>query len=227
MNDIKYDGRKEYYIVLDTETCNHFGCPLTYDVGYVVTTSRGEVHAERSYAIIDIFRKESGLMQTAYYAEKLPEYIAGIPLKWKEAFFAAVHKQLYEDIKNYHVKAIIAHNAPFDYRAMNCTCDYLFGIEKFFDFGIPVLDSLKLSRIVLSAMPSYPVFCEKHNFLTEKRQKPQTTAEAVYAFITKTPDFKESHTGLEDVLIENQIFLYCRNKLGLNKCHELGAIDMK
>jgi hypothetical protein len=35
------------------------------------------------------------------------------------------------------------------------------------------------------------------------------TAEVLYRFITKDNDFVESHTGLEDVMIEKEILAYC------------------
>lgn len=34
-------------------------------------------------------------------------------------------------------------------------------------------------------------------------------AEILYKYITNTPDFIESHTGLEDVMIEYKIFVHC------------------
>ena len=38
------------------------------------------------------------------------------------------------------------------------------------------------------------------------------TAEALYKFILQDADFSESHTGLEDVLIEVEILRYCVNR---------------
>ena len=42
-----------------------------------------------------------------------------------------------------------------------------------------------------------------------KSNQPQYKAETIYKFITKDLDFVESHTGLEDVLIEKEILAYC------------------
>ena len=59
-------------------------------------------------------------------------------------------------------------------------------------------------------MPNIPMFarfCEVNGFVT-KNNKPQLTAEVLYRWITKDVDFVESHTGLEDVLIEKEIFSY-------------------
>jgi hypothetical protein len=44
-----------------------------------------------------------------------------------------------------------------------------------------------------------------------KHQTPrvQVKAEVLYRFISGNNEFIESHTGLEDVLIEKEIFAYC------------------
>ena len=42
-----------------------------------------------------------------------------------------------------------------------------------------------------------------------KIPRPRVTAEVLYRYITKDVDFIESHTGIEDVMIEKEIFAYC------------------
>ena len=39
--------------------------------------------------------------------------------------------------------------------------------------------------------------------------RPQLKAEVLYRYISGNNEFIESHTGLEDVLIEKEIFAYC------------------
>ena len=41
-----------------------------------------------------------------------------------------------------------------------------------------------------------------------KTNQPKLTAEIIYRYITNDSDFIEQHTGLEDVLIEKEIFTY-------------------
>ena len=55
---------------------------------------------------------------------------------------------------------------------------------------------------------SYIYFCEKNDYL-RKNGKPRATAEILYRYMTDDNDFIESHTGLEDVLIEKEIFVRC------------------
>jgi hypothetical protein len=45
-----------------------------------------------------------------------------------------------------------------------------------------------------------------------KIPRPQVKAETIYRYISGNYDFKESHTGLEDVMIEKDILTYCFRK---------------
>ena len=49
---------------------------------------------------------------------------------------------------------------------------------------------------------------KNHNYITKNGRK-RYTAEILYRFITNNIDFEESHTGLEDVLIEKEILAEC------------------
>ena len=55
---------------------------------------------------------------------------------------------------------------------------------------------------------TYIKFAEK-NGLVSPNNNLMTSAEACYKYITKNIDFKEEHTGLEDVRIEVQILKEC------------------
>ena len=79
---MKIDKRRNYKIVLDTETC-----PIdkdfegvapenmwAYDIGWAVCDKQGNIYETRSYVNADIFLQEKDLMQSAYYAEKIPKY---------------------------------------------------------------------------------------------------------------------------------------------------------
>ena len=69
---------------------------------------------------------------------------------------------------------------------------------------------MKMAQDVVATMPTYKKFCFENGFVTKhKTPVPQVKAETVYRFITKDTDFIESHTGLEDVLIETEIIRYC------------------
>jgi hypothetical protein len=66
-----------------------------------------------------------------------------------------------------------------------------------------------MAQDVVCPMPSYKRFCEAHEGYTLKNGSPRKTAEILYRFIINDDTFTESHTGLEDVLIEKEILVYC------------------
>ena len=215
----KIDRRISYKIVLDTETCpidkdfegvdpyNMF----TYDCGWAVVDKRGNVYKTRSFINADIFLDEKDLMQSAYYANKIPQYWEDIKSgKRVLTSFYNIRRALLEDIAEYNVTEIFAHNMRFDYGTLNVTqrWETKSKYRYFFPKDIIICDTLKMARNVIAKMPTFIKFCEDNNFLT-KNGKPQLKAETIYRFITQDINFVESHTGLEDVLIEKEILAYC------------------
>lgn len=213
------DRRISYKIVLDTETCpidiDFEGVSpqnmLVYDCGWAVVDKRGKVYKTRSFINADIFLKEKELMNSAYYSNKIPMYWEQI--KRGERIltsFYNIRKTLLEDIAEFEVKEIFAHNMRFDYGTLNTTQRWLTKSQYryFFPYGIEICDTLKMARDVIAKMPTYQRFCKENGYLTKNGQY-RLTAEIIYRFISKNNDFIESHTGLEDVLIEKEILAYC------------------
>lgn len=71
-------NRRKKMMVLDIETLNSTEDALSYDVGFAVTDKKGHIYEEHSFIIYDMFFEEKELMQSAYYAKKIPEYLDGI-----------------------------------------------------------------------------------------------------------------------------------------------------
>ena len=216
----KIDKRRHYILVVDTETANtHMdedgrldtSSVLMYDCGWCVMDTRGNIYRERSFVNSDIFYHEEELMQSAYYARKIPLYLADIEAgKRKVATTYGIRKAMLEDMAEYNITEVCAHNARFDLNALN-TIERWMTKSKYrywFPFGTEIWDSMKMARSVIHKMPTYRKFCEKYGFLTKNGQL-STTAENLYRFIIKDPSFSEAHTGLEDVQIEREIINYC------------------
>ena len=215
------DRRISYKIVLDTETCpidkdfdgvsaqNMF----VYDCGWAVVDKRGTVYKTRSFVNADIFLNEKLLMNSAYYAEKIPKYWEDIKNGTRIlTSFYNIRKALLEDITEYEVKEIFAHNMRFDYGTLNVTQRWLTKskFRYFFPKEVEICDTLKMARDVILKMPTYVRFCKENGFMTShKIPRPKTSAEVLYRFITNDINFIESHTGLEDVMIEKEIMAYC------------------
>ena len=200
-------------IVVDTETTNSLDDPLCYDVGFAVIDEIGNVYETYSFVVADIFLDKE-LMKSAYFADKIPTYWEDIKSGKRELkTFRNIKKAFADCVKRNDVKIVLAHNARFDYRSLNLTLRYLTCSKQrfFFPFGTTIWDTLKMSREVLKNDASYGEFCYSNEYLT-KRMCKRFTAEIIYRFLTGNNSFEESHTGLEDVLIEKEIFAYCIGK---------------
>ena len=215
------DKRINYKIVLDTETCpleqtdevtpwNMF----VYDIGWAIVDKRGKVYKTQSFINADIFLDEKELMKSAYYSEKIPKYWEDIKsgIRQLKSFYN-IRKQLLEDIAEYRVKEIYAHNMRFDYGTLQNTQRWLTKSKYryFFPKGIEICDTLKMARQVLKDSKMYRVWCEQNGYITKNNQC-RFSAEVLYRYITGNDDFIESHTGLEDVMIEKDILAYCYSR---------------
>lgn len=215
------DKRINYLIGLDTETCNgiliddklDLSQSIVYDIGWAITDKKGNIYKTRSFVIYEIFCGLKDVMKSAYYAEKIPKYWDEIQNgSRKLVSFWTMWKTLKNDIKEYHVKNIFAHNAGFDVRALNNTIRYISKSKYrwFFPYNIEFWDTLKMARQTIGKQKTYKNWCIRNEYMT-KHRKPQVrlTAEILYRYISGNDNFIESHTGLEDVLIETKIMVHC------------------
>ena len=215
------DKRINYLIGLDTETCNglvvddklDLSQSLVYDLGWAITDKRGRIYETRSYIIAEIFCEMKDVIKSAYYAEKIPNY-------WDEiksgkrilASFWTVRRAFMDDVKEYGVKNVFAHNAGFDVRALNNTMRYITKSQFrwFFPYDLEIWDTLKMSRQTIGQQKSYKKWCARNGYMTNhKTPRVRLTAEILFRYISGQYDFNESHTGLEDVLIETVIMAHC------------------
>lgn len=219
----KIDRRHIYGIVLDTETANtiqdehglDMSNVLFYDLGFQLVDSHGRTYGKKfSFVNSDIFTHEAELMQSAYYAKKIPQYRQDIAEgKRILANTYEIRKALCELVAEYNCKFVCAHNARFDYNSLNNTQRWTTKsrFRYFLPYGLEWWDTLKMARSVMGKMPTYQRFCAENGYTT-KTGKPRFTAEICYRFITKDNTFVESHTGLEDVEIETEILRYCHRQ---------------
>ena len=203
----------EKFIVLDTETTNDIDCPIAYDLGFAVIDREGNIYEKHSFVVADVFLDEE-LMASAYFVEKIPMYWEQIKNGERTlTSFYNIRKCLVDVMAKYNIDIVIAHNARFDYISTATTQRYLTKskFRYFFPYGTKIWDTLKMAREVFSADENYCAFCEENNFLTKNGQN-RYTAEILYRYLTNDISFEESHTGLEDVLIEKEIFVHCVQK---------------
>lgn len=202
---------KKYYLVLDVETANSTEDALVYDLGYVVCDKKGNIYEADSFIVSDIFFEEADLMQSAYYAKKIPTYLEGIKNRaFNVVTFKQAREKLLNAIKNYKVEAVCAYNANFDYTALNTTQRWLTKSKYryFLPYGTKVYCIWHMACQLICTQKNYIRFCLENGFVSPSGNI-KTSAETVYAYMTNNADYDENHTGLEDVLIETKILAKC------------------
>ena len=207
----KIDRRIAYYMVIDTETANSTDYPLAYDLGLAIIDKRGKVYDSRSFVIADVYCGEKELMKTAYYAEKLPLYEEALKSGERRMVSLFTARNIVKELcEEYRVKAIMAHNTPFDNRALNTTIRYITKSKMrfFLPYGIPLYDTMRMAKDTICKQKNFVRFVDKYGLRTPTGRIP-SNANALYKYISKNPDFEEEHQGLADVLIEAQIFAKC------------------
>ena len=182
-----------------------------YDLGLMVIDENGKVYDQISMVNEDVFFGMPQSMSEAYYAEKIPQYLEDIRMgKRKIVNSWQMHKIFTEMCRKYEVSAVVAHNAFFDVKVLNSTMRYQTKSARrwFLPWGVEIIDTLKLARNTFATDPKYVEWCKENGYMTNhKTPRPRLTAEILYRYITGNDEFIESHTGLEDVKIEAEIFL--------------------
>lgn len=195
-------------MTIDTETCGNLKNPLVYDLGIAVHDREGNILETRSWVIRETFYGRSRKMATAYYAEKLPIYHRGIKEgKWQVVSLFKARAEMLEMISKYKVKAIIAYNAAFDKKALDCTMKEFskFGTTHFFPRSIVFWDSWGMACQTILKQKAYYKKAYSEKWVSEAGNC-MTSAECAFRYIVGNPSFIEQHTALEDVLIEVEIF---------------------
>lgn len=215
-------NRKHLYILIDTETANSLDNPLCYNIAWKVIDRMGNIYAEGNYINRDIFFGMRDLMASAYYANKIPQYLEQIAAgEIKVASWYEIKKAFCDTCEAYNVRAIIAHNARFDYRSCSTTQRYetCSKYRYFFPNGVEIWDTLVMARDVMGKRPTYKKWCENNGYVLKNGQ-PRMTAEILYRYISQMQDFEEEHKAMEDVNIECEIFWYLtsRKKAMRRKC---------
>ena len=182
-----------------------------YDLGLMVIDEQGKVYDKISLVNEDVFFGMPQSMQEAYFADKIPQYLEDMRMgKRKIVNSWQMYKIFAEMCRKYDVDAVVAHNAFFDVKVLNSTMRYQTKskVRWFLPWGIEIIDTLKLARNFFATDPKYVEWCKENGYMTKhETPRPRLTAEMLYRYITGDDNFIESHTGLEDVEIEAEIFL--------------------
>lgn len=201
---------KDKYIVIDTETANGMDYPLCYDIGFAVIDNTGKVYEQYSFCVKEIFYDQPEMMQSAYYAKKIPQYWDEIHAGTRKILpFFRIREIFRQVCRHWNVKAIMAHNMRFDNGALHNTAEFLSegATRYFFPYGIPIWCTLTMARSIMANRPVYIQWCRDNGYVT-KWGAPRFTAEILTRFIRLEMGFNEEHRGIDDVMCEKDIFAY-------------------
>ena len=200
--------KKNYYMVLDTETCGDY----VFDIGYRVIDRNGDCVATGSYVVKEFVDNPQTLnmFTDRFTRDKIARYYYDL---WKykgmggfvARDFATIRSVVNNWVRHYNC-IICAYNIAFDLNHLEKTANY-FGYDTFFDHDVKTLDIWHMAMSVLGTK-NYIRFCMENDLLT-KCGNIATGAEAMYRFIANDPAFVEEHTAYKDTLIESDIMVKC------------------
>lgn len=196
----------EKIIVLDCETCGDVNNDdsFAYDLGFMVCDLNGNIYEKHSYVIADYFL-DKGMMETAFYKDKVPSYWEDIKNgKRQLRKLSTIHFILKDVMTQYNITKVFAFNVRFDFNAMTNSQRLVTNsrFRYFFPYGTEICDIMSFAR-ELAKEESYKEFCKSNGYVT-KRNQSQVKAEVVYRYLFDDK-FEEAHQGLQDCEIEFEI----------------------
>lgn len=206
------DNRKHYRLILDTETANGLDQPLVYDIGGIIGDQQGNIYESFSFVIRDIFVYERELMQSAYYANKIPDYIKDIQAgKRKMVDFWQARRYILNLMRKYNITDVAAYNANFDRNALNTTIRWISKSKYryFFPYTTNFTCIWNMACQTICQRKTYKQFCIENELFSNKGRNLSTSAENVYRYLILNPEYTEEHTGYADCLIEYTILIRC------------------
>ena len=187
-----------------------------YDLGFIIADKEGIIYDRAS--MVDIARlcqrdtytnTPTRFVESAYYAEKLPQYWEGIKSgEWEPCTFYDMWERVRTACKEWDVKTVWAYNARFDCQALNATiCEQSNGFNRFFmPYGVQWRDIWAAAGESILNTKKFVKWAYEKGYTTASGN-PQTSAEIVYRYLTSKNDFIEAHTALNDCEIELAILL--------------------
>ena len=215
----------KYLMFIDTETIGSLFVQesvLPFEIGMkVYDLENQKTVKEKSYLVRKFFNNKY-IMLSTFSATKYPNYFEKLKndKRYKTMSVNDISKDIEKTIQRYGIKIMVAHNGNFDRTAM---------ARLFEDFEtnnpfkkLDLLDTQEISKII-TLSKDYAHYCIKNKdilnsvkdscFITNSGRV-RTTAQAIYSYLIQNPNFEESHTGLEDIDIEIEIFKASYQSLG-------------
>lgn len=204
--------------IIDTETTKN---NMVYDLGVaILNTSNGEIVDTMNAIVAETFG-DVAAMRTAYYASKIPQYLAAIDAGELEVLaFSDCFKRFGALLAAHGVRSVWAYNMAFDFKALNRTISELSNgfVGCFFPDDVKCYDLMSSAINLVGNTRRYQSWALKHGYVTPTGRA-RATAETMYRFVTSNDEFIEDHTALSDALVESDILAHLVTKKSGYKKH--------
>ena len=199
---------RKVFAILDIETITD--ARIAFDVAWILYDGKGNELERHNYLIKEVcdmpYFKEL-LHADRFMKDKADFYENG---NFTIASLADVQTAFYAATTKYNAQVVMcAYNARFDYSVLNDNMNTLHGIN-FFNDNTEIVDIMTMALSTMCDSNNFVRWCQLHDYMTEKGNV-KTSAESVYAYISKDAEFVEAHHALKDCEIEAQIFFKARN----------------
>lgn len=201
-------GNKKMVAVVDVEATKYMH---VYDIGVAITDLYGNIVKTYSAVVKEVFCGMGSEMQSAYYAEKIPQYVAEIENGNRQLKkFSTIRAEVLNLLKQYNVKNVYAYNMTYDKNALNKTVSLLSNgfVTSFFE-NVKYCCIWRMSTETFLQKKDYAKQAIANGWISESGNI-KSSAECAYRYISGDKVFEEEHTGLADVLIEIQILCKAR-----------------
>lgn len=179
---------------------------LIFDIGWVVCDNYGNILVKRNFLVEEVFTNMD-LMRHAHYFSKYSLYLKMIQNGHvKMTPWITIMRQMEDDIIQFNVKRLFAYNMAFDKKAIYETARII-GKRKpyFFDYeGVRFHCLWGMACETILLRKTFFKIAKENNWFSEAGNI-KTSAEVCYRFISNNYDFEESHTALDDSIIETAI----------------------
>lgn len=221
------DLRKvKYLMFIDTETIGSLYVKesvLPFEIGMkIYDLEEQRVVKEKSYLVRKFFNNKY-IMGSTFSAGKYVDYFAKLASDKRYKLYSVneISKDMESLVDKYGIKIMVAHNGQFD-KEVTTRLFEEFGVENPIE-KLDLLDTMEISKVITYSK-DYAEYCLLHRGYTSESTKEslfitnsgrvRTTAQAIYSYLSENPNFKEAHTGLEDIEIEIAIFEQSLARLG-------------
>lgn len=175
------DRRKRYICIVDCETVGRPFHNKAREIGALIVDKKGVIYDAREWNVKEIVssRNKKNLVSLASYE---------------------IQEKMKEMLSKYNCKTLAGYNVRYDRVALqNIGVD--FPTAEWWDIH-------RMTQSVIVPRKTYQRFCERHGYLT-KNGKPKSTAEVVGQYLKQNIGYIQSHSGLPDCELENQIMTAC------------------